>query len=299
MKIKLIGDFLPMGEYEQKLSELGEVDQYSSPSNQDELLEKAEGANVIITHDEFSEEVLNKLDDLEMIVSWTTGLSNIDLDAAESQGIKVKNIPEYCSRSVAEHALALTMTSLRNIPGAIEEVKEGSWDCMPYKGSELKNKKMGIVGYGKIGQILENLANNVGMETLVTNRSSTDHPNQVELDELLRKSDVVALTVSLNDSTERLIGEDELKKMKNSAHLVNVSRGKVVDQEALINAIEDEIIAGAAVDVLETEPEVPEKVVNTENLIVTPHIAWLTNESLDNGARTIYNHVESFLEDKE
>lgn len=299
MNIKLIGDFLPMGDYRQKLEQLGDVEEYTSPESQEELLENAEASEVIITHDEFSEEVLNQLEDLELIVSWTTGLSNIDLEVAETNNVDVRNVPEYCSRSVAEHAFGLALALARNVPAATRETADGGWDCMPYQGTELKGKTIGIVGFGSIGQKVEKLARGFGMGTMVNNRSDTGHEKQVELDELLEESDFVVLTVSLNDSTEKLIGSEELEKMKDTACLVNVSRGKVVVQEDLVEAVENGEIAGAAVDVLETEPDVPESIRDVENLIVTPHIAWLTDESLQNGARTIYEHVENYLEGSE
>jgi len=223
---------------------------------------------------------------LRVIGRAGVGLDNIDLDAAKKRGIKVVNSPGASSRSVAELVLALMFNVARKVAFADRKMREGVWAKKQCMGIELEGKTVGIVGFGRIGYQVGKIANALGMKVLLYD----PYPNEerarevggrfADLDTLLRESDVVTLHVPLLDSTYHLINEERLRLMKNTAILINASRGPVVDTEALVKALKEGWIAGAGLDVYEEEP-LPEDhpLTKLDNVVLTPHIGASTVEA--------------------
>lgn len=300
-KIALIGEFLPMGEQMSRLKKLGEVEIFNSPKDKKQLIQFAKDKNIIITHCEFDKPALSKLPNTKLIVSWTTGLDNIDVNYANQKGLTVVNTPDYCSQSVAEYAIALLFCAERKIVQSSQEVKKNSWNCLPYIGHELAGKTLGIVGYGHIGKKVSKLALGLGMKVLVSTKNkeaNTENSTFVELATLLKGSDYVVLCTSLNPTSKNLISKKQLSEMKPTATLINTSRGKVIDENALIKFLKKNKQMFVALDVLATEPKINKKLLTLPNVLITPHNAWNTQEALDRGAKQCVDHVEMFMKNK-
>ena len=225
-----------------------------------------------------------------IVLALEVGYDFIDVQAATEHGIVVCNVPAYCTDQVALHALTLLLALNRKLSTLRGETSGGGWDynvCKPLY--ELEGRTLGIVGLGRIGRSLANKAKGIGLEIIAYDPYLADdifNLNGVrrchELDDLLREADFISLHVPLTDETFHMIGEDELKKMKPEAVIINTCRGKVVDEKALYMALESNIITGSGVDVLEKEPpDADNPLLNLENLIVTPHVAWYSENSID------------------
>jgi len=284
----------------QALTELGDIRHFDSlPGSEEGLIERLKDSRIAINiraSSRFSENVLERCPDLRMVSIWGTGTDNVDLRAAQRLGITVANTPGVSAASVAEHALALMLAVARRIPAQDQGVREGRWP----RGTslELYGKTLGIVGLGAIGQRLAAIAKGIGMHVIAW----TIDPDPglgfelVELDELLSRSDVVSLHVRLSSLTEKMIGHRELGLMKPSAILVNTARGPVVDQEALVEALSAGRIYGGGLDVFAEEPlRAGDPLSKLTNVVLTPHSAGITPETLDAGLQLAVENVRSFL----
>ncbi len=235
--------------------------------------------------------VLNKLPNLKLIVTRTVGTDHIDLEACKNRGIVVKNIPDYGASNIAEHAMALLLAGARNIVNADKLVHQGSFDYEPFMGVALKGKTLGVVGTGKIGLELIRLAKAFGLEIIAydvfQNEKASHELNfpYVTLDKLLEKADFISLHVPLLATTFHLIGERQIKKMKEGVILINTSRGSIIDTQALIKNINK--FKAVCLDVLEDEKKFSRKnpLLKYKNVIITPHIAFYTDESIKKIAR--------------
>jgi D-3-phosphoglycerate dehydrogenase len=230
-------------------------------------------------------DVMTKGKNLKVIARHAVGTELIDLQAAAEAGIQVVNTPRSASASVAEHVLMFILVLAKNLRFADQQLRLGNYDIKNKYGSDdIEGKRIGIVGFGRIGQELAKRCNALGMEVLIYNRSANhstfDESNVVRcrsLEEMLEGSDYVSLHVPLTQDTYHMFGEKQFACMKNSACFINCSRGEVVDEAALIKAIKEKQIAGAALDVFEEEP--PDEcnpLFTMENVIFTPHKAALT-----------------------
>jgi len=274
-----------------------------------ELIERGKGAQIVITDAilPYSKEVLSSWPTLEIIITTSVGTDHIDLVYCKKMGIKVINFPGFNARSVAEMAFANLITLLRRIPLAQQHVKSGGWKYEPFEGEELAGKNFGIIGAGNIGQELIKIGQGMGMDIFCnTNHPSPSRAKKLKIgkfysfDEVLQKADFIALAVPATAETENLIDAKALKKMKNSAYLINVSRYKVVDALALAKALYRKEIAGAALDVIGPEPYnlkddnlLIQEMVNLPNVILTPHIAWNTKEASERlGERLVEKMIE-------
>lgn len=238
---------------------------------------------------------------LKVIGRAGSGLDTIDVEAAKKAGIAVVNAPGANSGSVAEHTMALILALFRNLVPAAASLQRGKWEKKGYVARELFGKTIGIVGFGTIGAKVAGLAAAFGMKVLVTNRTQTEEKKKmvrlfdgymVNLKQLLSESDVVTLHVPKSDETEHLIGEKELALMKKTAFLVNCSRGGVVDEAALINVLQKQQIAGAALDVFTTEPLAADSpLVSLPNVILTPHVAGQSAEAKDRASLAVAQAV--------
>jgi glyoxylate reductase len=214
---------------------------------------------------------------LRVVALHAVGYDNVDLEAATTRSVVVTNTPGVLTQATAEFTIALILAVLRRVSAGDRLVRRGdewSWEPTFMLGTGLAGKTLGIVGLGRIGREVARLAEAFGVHVVHTSRGSG-----VPLRELLAQADVVSLHVPLTAETSRLIGADELRRMKRGAVLVNTTRGRVVDEAALVAALERGDIAGAALDVYEHEPDVHPGLLRLENVVLTPHIASATAEA--------------------
>lgn len=294
-------------EYKERLGALGELKIYDSvPASQDEFVERIKDAEVIIVgRYGVDAKALHSAPKLKMISLWQTGFDNVDLEAATECRVIVSNVPNYAFDSVAEFVFALSLDLLRRVRLADTNLRKGLFNWKYYVGNQLMSKTIGVLGTGDIGKRVIQIAHGFNMNIL----SVTAHPSPkraqalgvkfVDLDTLLSESDIVTLHVPLIPETEHMISTRELAKMKSTAILINTARGKVVDEAALIEALREKKIAGAGLDVFEKEPlPADSPLLKMDNVVLTPHIAFLTEESLDECTYMSIENVEMFAKGK-
>ena len=219
---------------------------------------------------------------LKLVIRAGVGIDNIDLDYAEKVGIKVRNTPNASSDSVAELALGHMFSVARHIAVANYTMRNGQWNKKQYKGSEIAGKTLGIIGMGRIGKALAGKAEALGMKIIYTDALGKQDNLAYEfmdLDNLLKVSDYVSLHVPYNKDKGALISGREISMMKDGSVIINCARGKVVDEEALLKALNSGKLAGAGIDVFEQEPSENMALINHERVSVTPHIGASTKEA--------------------
>ena len=245
-------------------------------------------------------EVLEALPNMKLISIWGTGTDHVDLEAASRLGLTVVNTPGVSAIAMAEHALALMLAVARDIPRIDAKTKRGAWPRGFVK--QLHGKTLGIVGLGTIGQQFARIARGIGMRVIAWTRHANILTAQeldlefVPLADLYKRSDVVSIHVRMTPETTKFVGEREFGLMKPSAIFLNTARGGVVDEQALIQALESGKIAGAGLDVFETEP-LPENapIARLPNAILTPHSGGISQEALDAGIQLAINNIFDFL----
>lgn len=271
---------------------LGSVTIYSH-STSEELKQRADGADAVLVDAlPFHHATFESLPGLQYIGLFSTGYEHIDLEAAIAHGVTVCNVPAYGTDSVAQAAMALVLSLAHRVREYDALVQRGEWVAgreQRYPAQplmELRGKVFGAVGLGRIGRATAGLAGAFGMRVLGYNRTQRAEAAQdgielVELEELLRRSDVVSLHTALSDETKHLIDENALSRMKPGALLINTARGGLVDDDALAAALQDGRIGGAGLDVLgpSEPPESDNPLLSAPNCIITPHIAWATPEA--------------------
>ncbi len=239
---------------------------------------------------------------LRLIARVGVGLDNIDVDYAKAKGIKVINAEEAAMTAVAELVIGMMISLARGIVKADHSMKQGRWIKNELMGIELRGKYLGIVGMGKIGTRVARLARALGMNIIAYDVVRID-PMLVrelsivvsDLETLLRSSDFVTLHVPLNESTRYMIDEGRLAMMKSTAYIINTSRGSVIDEKALLKALRNRSIAGAALDVFEVEPPTDQELIALDNVICTPHIGAQTREAQELAANIIAEKVIHFV----
>ncbi len=239
---------------------------------------------------------------LRLIARVGVGLDNIDVEYAKSKGVKVINAEEAAITSVAELVIGLMISLARGIARADHAMKQGRWIKNELLGIELKGKYIGVVGMGKIGTRVARLARALGMNIIAYDIAKID-PMLVrelgivvtDLDTLMRSADFITLHVPLNDSTKHMIDEQRLALMKRTAYIINTSRGAVIDENALLNALKNKMIAGAALDVFDVEPPTNQELITLDNIICTPHIGAQTREAQELAANVIAEKVIHFV----
>jgi D-3-phosphoglycerate dehydrogenase len=231
--------------------------------------------------------VFESAERLKVVSRHGMGVDAVDLQAATEHGVLVTNTPHVNAVAVAEHALALMLGLLRRIPAADASVKAGRWEGLKFMGGELYGKTLGIVGLGAIGVELARRARGLGMNVLyVKRRRSLELEEQLgltfkPLNELLKESDIVSIHLPLTDETKGLIGEEEIASMKPNAYIINTARGGIINLNALTQALKAGRLAGAALDVYDSEPpNFNHPLFKLENVILTPHIAAYTVEAV-------------------
>ena len=269
-------------------------------------IDRAQDADVImIANMPLKGEVIRACKNLKFINVAFTGVDHVDLAAAKEMGVKVSNASGYSTQSVAELALGMMLSLLRNVPQVEERCRAGKTKD-GLVGTELRGKTVGIVGAGAIGQNTGRLCKAFGCKVIAYNH----RPKQaaegtidefVDLDTLTRESDIISLNCPLNDSTRGMFDFGRIAMMKKTAILINVARGPVVDSQALADALNEGRIAGAGIDVFETEPplDVNHPLLHTPNTIVTPHVAFASKESMALRAQIVFDSLDSFLAGKQ
>ena len=286
---------------EEKLGNRAEIVYYDTRvTDPDTLAGRAEDADIaVISNLPFKKEVMERCPKLKMLSVAFTGVDHVDMDYCHERGILVSNCAGYSNTAVSELVFGLALSLYRRIIECDRAVRAGK-DKTGLVGLELSGKKFGIIGMGAIGTRTAQLAKAFGCEVLGFNRS----PRQIEgvrmtdLDTLLSECDIVSLHVPLTDETKGLIGERELSLMKLGAVLINTARGPVVDSRALAAALKEGRLAGAAVDVYETEPPIAQDhpLLTAPNVTATPHVAFATKEALYQRAAIVFDNVAGYLE---
>jgi len=240
---------------------------------------------------------------LRLIARAGAGLDNIDLKAAEERRIAVINTPEATADSVAELTIGLMIALARQIILADSSMKQGRWIKKELRGLLLKGRKLGLIGLGNIGLRVARIAKAMGMKILVTKRTPPS-PELLEsleaeflpLDELLRQSDIVSIHVPLSEETKHMISVEEISKMKDGAFLINTSRGEIVDEKALLDALRSGKLRGAALDVYAAEPPENLEIIKLPNVICTPHIGAQTVEAQKKASLMLAKKIIQFFQ---
>lgn len=260
--------------------------------SKNEFMKKAQGADAILTMltDEVDAEMLDAVGaQLKVVSNYAVGYDNIDLDECKKRGIAATNTPGVLSSSVAEHTVSLLLAVSRRIVESDAFTRAGkyhAWGPKLFLGADFSGKTLGIVGLGRIGyKVGKILHHGFGMNILYSDLNDNEEFNaevggrRVELDEVMSQSDFISVHVPLLDSTHHLIDADKLVLMKQTAYIVNTSRGPVIDEAALVEVLKEEKIAGAALDVFEHEPELTSGLADLDNVVLTPHIASASIET--------------------
>ncbi|MEA3304954.1 MAG: hydroxyacid dehydrogenase [Patescibacteria group bacterium] len=248
-----------------------------------------------------SADFLKDFPNLQYILRVGVGLDNIDTSYCKEQNIQIFNSPGSNANAVAEYVLGQMINLARNIPAAISDTKKGNYDRFQFMGTELSGKTLGIIGCGAIGTFLAKKAhacdmNIIGYDPFVDAQTLQQRNIQkAELEDIYKHSDFITLHLPLIPQTENMIHREVFKQMKNTAYLINAARGGIVHEKELLKVLENREIAGAAVDVYETEPKLPQELISHPSMLPTPHIAAMTEEANKNMAMM---PVERFLSAK-
>ena len=264
-----------------------------------DLLGAVAGAHALIIRSatQVTAEVLDAGSDLVVVGRAGIGLDNVDVAAATSRGVMVVNAPQSNILSAAEHALALLLSQARNVPQANAALKAGKWERSRWEGVELHGKTLGVVGLGRIGALVAQRAMAFGMRIVAHDPYvSSDRARQLgiellSLDELMAQSDFITLHVNKSKETMGLVGRDLLAKAKPGLRVINASRGGIVDEEALAEAIREGRVAGAGLDVFSAEPTTESPLFELDSVVVTPHLGASTREAQDKAGVTIAEQV--------
>lgn len=294
---------------EELLGRLGEVVTYSNSVTKEEVAERIADADIVIGNKApLSEETLKDAKNVKLICEFATGFDNVELAYCRQRGIKVANVRNYSTDAVAQHTFALCLYVLEKLRHYDEYVKSGAYASQSRFSNfdesfvELAGKTWGIIGMGNIGRKVAQIASAFGCRVIfhsVTGKSTCTDYEQVDFDTLLRESDVLSLHCPLSDLTRNLIDRAALAKMKKSAILINVARGPVVNDQDLYDALMNDEIQAAGLDVTSTEPMKESnplsKIMDSKKLFITPHLAWASVEARNRCVEETCKNIEAFL----
>lgn len=291
------------------ISDLGEVTVYSNTFTVEEVRERVKDADIIVaSKSPLREDTLKDAPNVKLICEFATGYDNCDLAYCTSRGIKVTNVRDYCTGIVAQHTFTLALALSEKLPYYDSYVKSGAYSAQDRFSNfdrpflELEGKTWGIAGMGNIGRRVARIAEAMGCRVIfhsVSGKSACTEYERVDKDTLLAESDFLSLHCPLSDLTRNWIDAAALKKMKKTAILINVARGRIVDNTALYEALVNGEIAAAGLDVVEKEPLQASNPLSTlqdsNQLIITPHIAWASVEARSRCVQGAYENIAAFL----
>ncbi len=298
---------------------------YNFPLNLSNV-NKAKDIDIIVCfiYSELNKNILAKLPKVKFITTMSTGFNHIDLEYCKKKGIKVSNVPSYGENTVAEHAFGLMLTLSKNLDEAIENTKRDDFSLKGLMGFDLKGKTLGVVGVGRIGQHVVKIAkgfemNILGYSSKKDSKLSKDFGfTWVSFPDLLKKSDIITFHVPLTKDTKHMINMNNVSRIRKGAYIINTSRGEIIETKALLYGLDNGIIAGAGLDVLEGEDDMKEhkallynynkEAVDTflrnhlllkeKNVVITPHSAFFTKEALQRILDTTIENVKAFSKGK-
>lgn len=279
------------------------------PITKDELLKKAKNADAIISllTEKFDKDVIDQLPNCKIIANFAVGYNNIDVEYAKGKGIIVTNTPDVLTEATAETAVSLILACAKRIPEVDKFVRENKftgWEPELFLGIELKNKTVGIIGAGRIGQETAKRIKSFGTKIIYYNRSrKTDFEKEVgakkvSLNKLLKVSDIISIHLPLNSKTQFLLNEENMNQLKPTAIIVNTARGEIVDEKYLIKILQKKKIFSAGFDVYENEPILNPKLFKLSNVVLLPHIGSATNETRTAIAKLATQNVIQVLKGK-
>ena len=306
-KIVFLDEYSIAGRNLEKITSQGEYTAYENTKKED-VVERLKGATIAITNKVVIDgEAMRQLPDLKLICIAATGMNNVDLEAAKELGIEVKNAVGYSTISVAETTITSALALARNVVYFNEYFHDGRYSkadrafCYDRHTFQVSGKKWGIVGMGNIGREVARLASAFGCEVRYYSTSGVKREEQypaMELEELLKWSDIVSVHSPLNERTRGLIGREQLQLMKPSAMIINVARGGIIDEAALAEALDNEWIAAAALDVFSVEPLRESPLYNIKDkyrLLASPHNAWSAAEAIDRLIECVAENIRVWL----
>ena len=271
----------------------------------DETAARIEPATVILTNKiHLDQATLAAAGSVSYISVMATGTNNVDLSYTSSRNIIVSNAVAYATPSVVQHTISLILALSTSLPAYLADVRAGAWQeskvfcLLTHPITEVAGKTLGIVGYGELGRNVADAAKGLGMKIMVSNRvGQAAKPGRVDFDQLLHQADYVSLHCPLSPETENMMNRQAFTRMKPGAFLINTARGGLIDSDALLWALSSGTLAGAAVDVLDTEPAAPDEslIAGPANLLVTPHNAWAAIESRQRLVAQMRENIQGFL----
>lgn len=303
-----VGTDIDVSSFEQ----FGEVTYYRNTVKENTAEHVGDADIVIANKAPMNEETLKDCPNVKLICEFATGFDNVDLNYCRKRGIKVANVVDYCTAAVAQHTFTMALFLSEKLSYYDTYVKSGAYGSQDRFSNfdrafyELEGKTWGIIGMGNIGRRVAGIARAFGCHVIfysASGKSTCTEYDRVDLDTLLAQSDILSIHCPLSDRTRNLIDEKALSKMKSSAILINVARGPVVDNTALARALEENVIAAAGLDVLEKEPiqesNPLSKIMDSEKLIITPHMAWGSVEARTRLVDEVCKNIQAFLNGEE
>ncbi len=268
-----------------------EVNPHDKTLSRDEFVRCAKDKDglVVCLSDKIDKEMFDALPNLKGIANYAVGYNNIDINEAKKRGIPVSNTPDVLTDTTAELAMALMLSVSRRIVESDSYLRDGKWKQWSpamLLGTDLAHKTLGIIGAGRIGTAVGRMSSGFNMNIIYHNRKTRSvelenkyNAKYVDLDTLLKESDFISINTPLNNSTNHMITEAEIRKMKNTAIIINTARGQVIKESDLVKCLNEKVIAGAGLDVFEFEPQVTEDLCKMPNVVLTPHIGSGTVET--------------------
>ncbi len=286
-----------------------EINNQAEPLSKQELIKKCKGKDAVLSmyNNPIDKAFIDQMDTVKIFANYAVGYNNIDSEYAKNKGIIVTNTPDVLTDATSDLTIGLIFAVARRIPESDRCVRAGNfsgWTPTWFLGQQISGKTLGILGAGRIGKAVAEKLKGFNLKVIYCNRK----PNKefeaatggtyVDFDTLIRSSDILSIHLPLSDETRHIISVDELKKMKNSALLINASRGKVVDEQAVVEALQNNWIAGAGIDVYEDEPTVNPELLKLDNVVLTPHIGSSTQEAREQMTTICALNISAVLDGK-
>ena len=273
-----------------------------SPEDLKKIIDDYDGI-LIRSATKLTSNILENCKNLKVIGRAGVGVDNVDIETATKNKILVMNTPLGNLEATAELSVGLMFSLLRHIHLANDSTHQGKWEKSKFMGTELKDKTLGIVGFGNIGQRVAEICNVIGMKVITNSKSATDqdlakvNAVKVSTEKLISESDIISLHTKLNDETKNMLNKNTIASMKKTAVIINCARGGLINESDLKDALNNDVIAGAAIDVYEKEPATENVMFGAKNLLLTPHLGASSKEAQSNVAIDVANQVADYLKD--